>query len=182
MDEQISFHDHSLEEAVRGELKMPAGPIGRTQMRGITGLCLDRRQALRDLTDVKHCVHLSILSVQNTQVIDLSPLSGLRALETLSINSTPVADLSPLSNMTNLHRLYIGGTNVTDVSPLSSLIGLRYISLSYSPVSDIQPLIDLCRKGGLKKGEVFLWGTPLSAWARAEQVPALARLDVEVHV
>jgi Leucine-rich repeat (LRR) protein len=182
VDEQVSFDDHALEEAIRHNLKVPVGPIALTQMQEITGLDLVNHPEVQKISVLRHCKHLTILSLEGTKVSDLSPLSGLRELETLSVNRTPVAHLAPLENMSKLRRLYVGKTYVTNISPLASLTGLRYISLAYSPVSDIQPLIDLCVSGGLRKGEVMLWGTPLSWQARMVQVSMLASLDVEVHV
>ena len=160
MSEPVQFGDRALEAAVRLELGAPDGVIGCDRMLEITGLDLVRHPEVSNLEALRHCANLTILSLQGTQVSDLSPLSRLGRLETLSVNGTRVLDLSALAGMGNLRRLYVGGTRVTDVSPLVTMTGLKYISLAYSPVSDIQALIDLCTGGGLKKGEVNLWGTP----------------------
>lgn len=180
--EHILFGDGALEAAVRLELGIPVGPIGCDRMLEITGLDLVRHPEVSDLTALRHCSNLAILSLEGTQVGDLSPLTRLGRLETLSVNCTRVSDLSTLVDMRNLRRLFVGGTRVTDLSPLATMTGLKYISLAYSPISDIQALIDLRRGGGLKKGEVNLWGAPLSWRARYVQVPILAALDVEVQV
>ena len=48
---------------------------------------------------------LRVLSLLGISVDDLSPLSGLAALQTLDCGGTPVADLSPLSGLDNLQVL-----------------------------------------------------------------------------
>lgn len=182
MSNQISIDDKELEKAIRLKLDAANGAITCTQMREITDLDLVDYPGVRNISAIRHCKNLYILSLQDTQVSDLMPLSGLTDLETLSINCTNVTDLSPLANMLSLRELYIGSTGVTDISPLASMTGLRYVSLAFSKVSDIQALLELRANGGLKKGQVNLWGLPLSRDARLVQVPLLASLDVEVQV
>ncbi|MEP1767407.1 MAG: leucine-rich repeat domain-containing protein, partial [Sulfitobacter sp.] len=53
-----------------------------------------------------------------TQVIDLSPLQGLTALQSLNCGYTQVIDLSPLQGLTALQSLDCGYTQVIDLSPL----------------------------------------------------------------
>ncbi len=166
--------------AIRRELGLSTDIVNWNQMQKITGLDLVNYPEVESVVDLKHCLNLSILSLQNTRVTDISPLSELSKLETLSINSTPVSVLDALKGMENLRRLFAGKLKINDISALSSLTGLRYLSLAYSSVTDIGPLIDLCLNGGLKKGEVNLWETPLSRYARMVQVPALISFDVEV--
>lgn len=60
---------------------------------------------------------------------DLSPLSGLAALESLSLRDTKVSDLSPLSRLTALKELQCQGSDVSDLSPLSGLIALEKLDL-----------------------------------------------------
>jgi|HubBroStandDraft_4_1064222.scaffolds.fasta_scaffold4829233_1 hypothetical protein len=62
------------------------------------------------------------------------------------------------------------------------LTSLRYLSLAYSPVADIGPLLTLCTQGGLKNGELLLWGVPLSWEGRCVHVPMIASLGVKVSV
>ena len=59
----------------------------------------------------------------NTQVSDLTPLSGLVALQTLVCNNTEVSDLTPLSGLEALQRLYCSFCNLW-ATPLAFWLSL----------------------------------------------------------
>ncbi|MBW4460651.1 MAG: leucine-rich repeat domain-containing protein [Nodosilinea sp. WJT8-NPBG4] len=96
-----------------------------------------------DLSPLSGLTQLSELYLDQTQVSDLSPLSGLTQLRILSLSQTQVSDLSPLSGLTQLSELYLDQTQVSDLSPLSGLTQLRILSLSQTQVSDLSPLSGL---------------------------------------
>ncbi|KPL50876.1 hypothetical protein ABB55_00405 [Prosthecomicrobium hirschii] len=87
--------------------------------------------------------HIRHLNLSGTGVTDLSPLSGLTALQRLDLRSTGVTDVSPLSGLTTLEVLRLGNTHVTDVSPLSGLRALGTLSLFGTGVTDVSPLSSL---------------------------------------
>lgn len=178
-DTRVTFQDPQVESAVRDALSIPEGPIQQSHLDGLEALDLGRRP-IRDVSDVALCPALRLLILEDTHVSDLRPISALCELETLSINLTPIEDLRPLSCVPTLRRLFVGKTHVSDIAPLVDLLELRELSLSYSPVSDIEPLVTLKTRGGLRKGRVWLWGTPLSITSRLAHVAILRALDVEV--
>ena len=177
--EHVEFRDAALEAAIRKKMNQHGGPITIGQMRDLEGLDL-RDEPIQDISDLELCTNLRFLSIERTEVRNLGPISKLDLLETLSVNCTPVADLTPIIALTNLRDLFVGKTNVSDLSPLVSLRKLRLLSLAFSPVSDILPLVDLRSNGGLNKGTVYLWSTPLTDYSRHIHIPRLRELDVEV--
>jgi Leucine-rich repeat (LRR) protein len=80
------------------------------------------------------------LDLENSQITDLKPLSGLVELKQLNLGNTPVEDLSPLSGLVELEELYLGNTQVTNLTPLSGLVNLKTLSLFSTPVTDLKPL------------------------------------------
>jgi len=62
-------------------------------------------------------------------VTDLSPLLGTE-LQSLDVQETPVVDLSPLAGLSSLQRLNIAGSKVTDVTPI---VGLPLTRLILTP-------------------------------------------------
>ncbi|MEM8643159.1 MAG: NACHT domain-containing protein, partial [Cyanobacteria bacterium P01_G01_bin.54] len=84
--------------------------------------------------------HTNILSLSQTQVSDVSPLSTLTQLKNLYLDQTQVSDVLPLSALTQLEILSLSQTQVSDVSPLSALTQLEILSLSQTQVSDVSPL------------------------------------------
>ena len=71
----------------------------------------------------------------DTQVSDISALSGLTALSRLFLSGTPVSDISVLSGLEGLTDLDLTGTQVSDLSPLLSLTQLadapQYAGLAF---------------------------------------------------
>ena len=67
---------------------------------------------------------LRVLNLENTSVVDLSPLTTLKSLKFLWLNKTAVADLSPIAGNRDLRTLQLTGSRVTDLRPLRDLSGL----------------------------------------------------------
>ena len=93
--------------------------------------------------DIGSLTALSSLDLMQTQVSDISALSGLTALSRLDLRRTPVSDISALSGLTALRMLNLRGTQVSDISALSGLEGLKYLDLSGTQVNDIAALSGL---------------------------------------
>ncbi|NET61185.1 MAG: hypothetical protein F6K47_35180, partial [Symploca sp. SIO2E6] len=84
--------------------------------------------------------NLEIISLEKTQISDVSPLKTLTQLKKLILDLTQISDILPLRNLTQLERLHLSGTQVTDFSPLSGLTQLEVLNLSKTQVTDISPL------------------------------------------
>ena len=54
------------------------------------------------------------VSLDATEVSDLSPLAKLTNLETLTLGGTPLSDVSPLAKLTKLELLYLNNTQVSE--------------------------------------------------------------------
>lgn len=93
--------------------------------------------------EISRLTQLSRLSLNNTDIADLTPLSGLTELVLLDLNHTWVFDLSPLAKLKELTAIYLRSTQVSDVSPLAQLHKLDFITLNESPVADLRPFLNL---------------------------------------
>lgn len=98
---------------------------------------------VRDLSPLSGLIALQTLYLNGTKVNDLSPISRLTALQELNLNGTQVRDVSPLSSLTALQELYLNGTQVRDLSSLYGLNALQELSLNDTNVSDLSPLSSL---------------------------------------
>ncbi len=96
-----------------------------------------------DLSPLAELMNLEWLDLPYTQVSDLSPLTELKSLKELRLYNTPVNDLSPLVVLKNLGTLDLSNTQVSDVSPLSELKNLKQLNLSNTQVNDLSPLVEL---------------------------------------
>jgi len=113
------------------------------------------------------------LDLYNTQVSDISALSGLTNLEELYLSYTNVSDISALSGLTNLEVLGLSNTQVSDISALSGLTNLKELDLSYTNVSDISALSGLTN---LK--ELDLYNTQVSDISALSGLTNLKELDL----
>ena len=104
------------------------------------------------------CVWLTKLDLwNNSELDDLSPLSGLTNLQQLDCFDTQVTDLSPLAALTNLQGLDCSLTQVADLSPLAGLINLQGLDCCYTQVEDLSPIFPL-----IQRGIPVLWETDYS--------------------
>ncbi len=117
-----------------------------------------------DILDLKYMINLRYLNLDDNDLTDLSPVSGLTDLEQLSVNNNPnLTDLSPVAGLTDLEQINVmNNPDLTDLSPLAGLTGLRNVHFDSSLVTDYSFM------AGMTKLEyVYLFdiqeGTDLSA-------------------
>ena len=104
------------------------------------------------------------LSFTDSQINDLSPVSGLRQLQILVLDNNQVTDLAPLSGLSNLEVLNLANNQITDLTPLKKLGSLKNLDLSNNQITDLMPLqtpaleglreLDLSNNPGLTKAEI----------------------------
>ena len=83
-----------------------------------------------DILDLKYMINLRYLNLDNNDLTDLSPVSGLTDLEQINVNNNPdLTDLSPLSGLTELRTVNFQGCNVEDYSFMAGLTNLEMVSL-----------------------------------------------------
>jgi Leucine-rich repeat (LRR) protein len=92
---------------------------------------------INDLSPLRALPDLKQLNCAETQVSDLSPLTGMPLTE-LSCFGTQVSELSPLVGMP-LTSLECGYTQVSDLSPLVEM-KLTFLTCNQTSVSDLSPL------------------------------------------
>lgn len=85
---------------------------------------------------------LQVLTIGDYTSHDLTPLSGLSALEVLNIYKG-LESLDGIDAMPRLLTLAVGGGPVSDLSPLAGLAWLNFLKLEGLPISDFSPLAEL---------------------------------------
>ena len=74
---------------------------------------------LCNLIGIDSFADVKVVRLENTDVRDLTPLSGLGGgVQVLHLSDTSVSDLTPLSGLGNLRWLSLSGTPATDLTPL----------------------------------------------------------------
>jgi len=132
-DEPVYFADAILELAVEEALGLvdPAS----MDMLGLESLTPVGVSAIRNLTGLEYALNLQTLNLNNHQICDLSPLSGLTQLGHLNIHENYLTDISVLSGLTNLWFLDLRLNQIRDISALSGLTSLRVLYLTGNPLN-----------------------------------------------
>jgi Leucine-rich repeat (LRR) protein len=132
--------DKIIAEAIGSQLNKNPNELTNKDYKKVQNLSLEGSNVV-DLTILAKCTNLQILSLAKTQVIDISPLSNLTKLSQLYLYETKVSDIKPLESLRNLEFLKLDNTPVSDIKPLAKLTNLYILSLSGTQVNDINSLI-----------------------------------------
>ena len=108
----------------------------------LTALDLDDND-VSDLSPLTGLTSLTRLHLSGNQIADLSPLSGLTSLTELDLTYNGLRDISPLAKLTNLTTLYLYGNKISDISVLANLTNLTVLFLEFNRIVDISPLASL---------------------------------------
>lgn len=140
------FGDKNLETEVRRKLERPDGNVTIADLAKVRTLNLSNGKTNElDPCIFPHFTALKDLFLGPGDLVDLSPLAGLKNLESLRASINHVSDLKPLQNATKLDRLDLGRTSVKDLTPLGNLANLTELQLDDTPIVDIQPLSSLTK-------------------------------------
>ena len=149
----VTFRDPSLANKVREALNLPAGAaIPKAKLARLTHLnasVYGEGGSINNLTGLEHATQLKTLLLVNHRVSDLTPLAGLKRLETLDFASSfRLTDINPLKGLTNLRRLFldgVGSRSPRDLTPLAGLKKLEDLALFRMALDDnaFTPLVPL---------------------------------------
>lgn len=77
---------------------------------------------------------------ENSQITDLSPLSGLTQLQDLHVDYTMVSDVSVLAGLTNLKTLTLFDNKIRDARPIAALPNLSSLQIGLNYITDFSVL------------------------------------------
>ncbi len=72
---------------------------------------------------------LTSLTITNSGISNLAPLSALTQLTYLDLSNNQISDLTPLSLLSNVSSLALNNNLITDVEPLTTMENLRSLSI-----------------------------------------------------
>ncbi|MXV74087.1 hypothetical protein F4Z99_07400 [Candidatus Poribacteria bacterium] len=104
---------------------------------------------IESLEGLQHAVNLKFLQINESQISDLTPLTGLVKLNTLKLDHNLISDIAPLTELVNLEWLQLDDCQISDLTPLAKLVKLNTLILAHNPISDITPLAGLANLEGL---------------------------------
>jgi Leucine-rich repeat (LRR) protein len=139
---EIIFPDPNLEQAIRGVINQPNGPLLYGSVKTIDNLVVYNSQ-VSSLEGLEYLTGLKILNMDYCQINNISPISNLINLEELSFYQNQIDDLDPLIGLVNLQKLFLNENEIEDINVLSGLVNLKVLSLQGNPVQNINPLSNL---------------------------------------
>jgi internalin A len=111
-------------------------------LKSLTELILENNQ-ISDLQPLSGLANLTSLDVDNNRIRDLQPLSGLTNLKHLAASKNQISTLKPLAGLTSLASLRVERNQISDLQPLSGLTDLRSIAVGKNQISSLKPLTGL---------------------------------------
>ena len=148
--EEVWMPDANLRAVVRAALGLAEGDVltqevlqDLTELDASVALDAPTSVMISSLIGLEHATQLTVLDLGHNNIIDVSPLSGLRQLTVLDLWANEVVNISPLSELTQLASLYISYNGFTDVSPLSALTQLTTLDLENNNIIDVSALSGL---------------------------------------
>ena len=112
---------------------------------------------LSSVLPLSSLTYLRSLDFQNTNISDLTPLTGMTQLQSLDFRFTQVSDLTPLAGMTQLQSLDFRFTQVSDLTPLAGMTQLQSLNCGGTQISKLTPLAGLTQLQSL-----YCWNTQVS--------------------
>ena len=88
--------------------------------------------------------NLSHISIDNSKITDISPISELNNLQALQIYNNPsINNFYLLGNVKQLLSLELKNDGITDISFISGLNKISYLDLSDNYINDISPIVSI---------------------------------------
>jgi len=140
---QVTFVDPNLQNAVREQLELgPTDPLTLADVEGLIVLvALGKNIVL--LGGIEQLSNLTVLDLDENEIIDISPLATMTQLTQLSLDTNLVSDIAPLTSLSELFELNLRSNAISDIGPLANLINLTDLDLISNAISDIGPLANL---------------------------------------
>ncbi|MDR1700467.1 MAG: leucine-rich repeat domain-containing protein [Lachnoclostridium sp.] len=128
-----------------------------------------------DITPMSHIRKLDTIDLTNNQIKDIEPLSGLKSIKELSLFGNPIKDIRPLSSLRQgIKMLWLGRAQIKDIHPLSDLTELTFLNLSDNQITDLAPLVNL-----KKLKTLWIDNNKIQDISILFDLPALEDLNVE---
>jgi Leucine-rich repeat (LRR) protein len=143
IDESIKIPDQNLEKALRETLNISNNDTIKMIDLGLVEHISLNHSQIEDISALSILINLTVLNLNYNKIKDISPLGTLHNLRYISLNNNKIKDISPLKMLINLKKIHLRSNQIEDISPLSTLHNLTYIELNDNQIKDISPLVTL---------------------------------------
>lgn len=180
----VTFDEPLIEQAVRLALHKEANePIQDEDLLSVTELYIYGDQVVENSQEFEELGQQMALSSDgapnNGGLKSLNDLAGLKNLRTICIAFEDIADLSPLSGLVALEKIDLRHNPVEDISPLASLSALRSLCLFETRVFDLSSLAVCARLENVDVGKT--WITSMAALNGIASMRILYMMDAPLQ-
>lgn len=170
------FPDPGLESAVRAEVfakRYNEEPLTVDDVKNISRV-VGVKKGIKSLEGLQHCAALMLIDLSGNEIVDLSPISGLKRLQSITLSKNQITDLKPLEELTAVQLLDIADNKVTQLDALAKMSNLRSLWLANNQVTSLAPLTALTKIWSLDVA-----GNGLTDIAPVGQLKWLTNLDLD---
>lgn len=114
-----------------------------------------------------------VIDLSGTGIIDVSPLSGLPAVEKIFLSGNLIEDTSGLKDLVNLQVLDLADNPIQQIPDLRRLTKLNELSLAVTPITSLTGIEGLSNISTLTMSQ-----TAVSDWSRLAQLPNLRTITL----
>lgn len=149
------FPDKNFENAVRKQVFAKRDndePLTAEDVRNIS-VIHGNKMNVQSIDGVQHCLAVAEIRLAENEIEDLTPLKGLKRLQSLSMEKNNISDITPVGTLEALQYLNLEHNRVKDVSPLKDLVKMNSLYLTDNRISDISMLGNLKKVWSLYVGD-----------------------------
>ena len=118
-EEEISFPDKNLDNAVRSQINKKNGVIYKSEIYKLFSLNGENYNII-DLRGIENFTNIRVLSLSNNAIKNIDEIKNLKQLEHLALTNNKISDIAALKNLKKLKTLWLSGNSIKDYSPVKS--------------------------------------------------------------
>ncbi|MBK5486181.1 leucine-rich repeat domain-containing protein [Bacillus sp. TH17] len=143
-------------------------PITKEDLLQIKTLSIYSGEGINEIAGLEYMTNLEKLTLRESNVTDISVISGLRHLKYLDLSSNPIESIQPVSKLENLDMLFLRDNKIADLTPLSQMKKIKILDLIGNNIKDLTPLFTV-----LSLEEVYLANNQISNLSGIEKLKNL---------
>lgn len=116
-----------------------------------------KNAGITNLAGLEKCFALAELDLEGNAIADVSPIAGLKNLQSVNLAGNKIKDVAPLKDLTRLQYLHLAGNEVADINALAAMENMRSLYLSENQIKDISVVAKLPKIWSL-----YLDGNPVA--------------------
>ncbi|MFK4309842.1 LPXTG-motif cell wall-anchored protein [Bacillus sp. RC242] len=140
-------------------------PITKEDLLQIKTLSIYSGEGINEIAGLEYMTNLEKLTLRESNVTDISVISGLRHLKYLDLSSNPIESIQPVSKLENLDMLFLRDNKIADLTPLSQMKKIKILDLIGNNIKDLTPLFTV-----LSLEEVYLANNQVSNLSGIEKL------------